>query len=183
MTRLIVYSAAHPSDVRLDTDDFNVIGRELAAVGARLERWKATHPLEADATSEEILAAYAPEIDRLKSERGYANADVIHIKPGNPNWPSLRQKFLAEHIHDEDEVRFFVEGSGAFYLHIGDRVLEVIGTADDLLSVERGTPHWFDGGDVGDFTVIRLFTKQEGWIAHYTGDGIADGFPRFEAVA
>jgi len=135
MTQLIVYSAASPADILLDTQDFDTIAREVAAAGARIERWTATQPLTPEATSEDILAAYKPEIDRLKSERGYATADVIHLRPGNPNWPQLRQKFLSEHIHDEDEVRFFVAGSGAFYLHIGDRVYQIVGTDGDLLSV------------------------------------------------
>lgn len=182
MTQLIVYSAANPANVLLDTTDFDVIAREIAPTGATLERWKAATPLSAEATSEEILEAYRPQLDRLKAERGYTNADVIHVRPGNPNWPALRQKFLSEHTHDEDEVRFFVEGSGAFYLHIGDKVYQVVGTADDLLSVPQGTKHWFDGGSEGNFTVIRLFNDPAGWVAHYTGDDIADGVPNYEAA-
>lgn len=180
MTQLIVYSAANPREILLDTEDFGVIQREVKGIGADIERWTASQPLTAEATSEEILAAYGPQIDRLKTERGYQSADVIHVRPGNPNWGAMRQKFLSEHTHDEDEVRFFVEGSGAFYLHVGDKVYQIVGTADDLLSVPRGTRHWFDGGSEGYFTVIRLFTRQEGWIAHYTGDEIAAGVPYFD---
>ena len=183
MTRLIVYSAANPKDVHFDTEDFEAISTELGAIGARVERWEATHPLPPNAAPDQILAAYAPEIERLKRERGYTAADVVSIKPNNPNWPALRQKFADEHTHDEDEVRYFVEGSGAFYLHVGDRVLQVVGVAGDLLSVPHGTRHWFDGGDAGDFTCIRVFTSQEGWVAHYTGDAIARGFPLYYKAA
>lgn len=182
MTQLIVYSAGDPSTVLVDTTDFDTILREIAPTGATLERWAAATPLPVDATSDAILEAYKPQIDRLKAERGYVNADVIHVRPGNPNWPQMRQKFLSEHTHDEDEVRFFVEGSGAFYLHVGDKVYQVVGTADDLLSVPQGTKHWFDGGADGSFTVIRLFNDPAGWVAHYTGDTIADGVPNFEAA-
>ncbi len=182
MTHLIVYSAADASDVLLDTRDFDLITRELAETGAGIERWTADQPLTPESTSEEILAAYKAQIDRLKQERGYSNVDVIHVRPGNPNWPALRQKFLSEHTHDEDEVRFFVEGSGAFYLHIGDKVYQIVGTADDLLSVPKGTKHWFDGGPEGNFTVIRLFTDASGWVAHYTGDAIAETVPTYEAA-
>ena len=183
MTRLIVYAAKDSKDVHLDTRDFDAIRSELNAAGAHIERWGASHSLSPHASNEDILVAYAPEIERLKRERGYAEADVVSIKPGNPNWPVLRQKFLAEHTHDEDEVRYFVEGSGAFYLHIGERVLEIVGEEGDLLSVPRGTSHWFDGGEEGHFTCIRLFTEQAGWVAHYTGDAIADGFPKYEKAA
>ncbi len=181
MTHLIVYSAADARDIRLDTRDFATIAHELDANGARIERWEASHPLNRGASPEDILTVYNAEIDRLKAERGYLDADVVSIKPGNPNWPAVRQKFLAEHTHDDDEVRYFVEGSGAFYLHIGDRVLQIVGEAGDLLSVPKGVSHWFDGGEVGDFTCIRVFTTKEGWAAHYTGDAIAESFPRYDA--
>jgi len=183
MTRLIISSAADPNDVSLDTEDFGVIAAELAALGARVERWQATHPLAPNASQAEILAAYAPEIDRLKRERGYQAADVVSIKPNNPNWPALRQKFVVEHIHHDDEVRYFVEGSGAFYIHVGDRILQVVGEAGDLLSVPQGTPHWFDGGETADFTCIRVFTDPAGWEAHYTGDETWRGFPRYHKAA
>lgn len=181
MTQLIVYSATD-ADVLLDTSEFDVISEQLESIGAAIERWKAEQALSADAEPDQILAAYKAQIDRLKGERGYTNADVIHIRPGNPNWPTLRQKFLSEHTHDEDEVRFFVEGSGAFYLHVQDKVYQVVGTADDLLSVPQGTKHWFDGGPEGYFTVIRLFNDPKGWVAHYTGDPIAESVPNYEAA-
>jgi 1,2-dihydroxy-3-keto-5-methylthiopentene dioxygenase len=182
VTQLIIYDAANPSRVILDTKDFDTIARELEPIGASIERWKAAAPLTAEPTSDEILAAYGAQIDRLKSERDYTNADVIHIQPGNPNWPSLRAKFLSEHIHDEDEVRFFVKGSGAFYLHVSDKVYQIVGTTDDLLSVPKSTKHWFDGGVDGNFTVIRMFNDPKGWIAHYTGADIADTVPKYEAA-
>jgi len=143
----------------------------------------ASHPLKAEATPDEFFAAHAPEVDRLERERGYTNGDVVHICPGNPNWSALRHKFIAEHTHSEDEVRFFVEGSGALFLHIGDKILEVIGEKNDLLSVPHGVPHWFDGGPEGNFTCIRLFTDQEAWAANYTGDKLSDTFPKYKEAA
>ena len=183
MTRLIISSASDPKAVSLDTEDFTVIAGELAALGAQVERWQAAHPLPPNASQDEILAAYAPEIERLKRERGYQSADVVSVKPGNPNWPALRQKFVVEHTHPDDEVRYFVEGSGAFYVHAGDRVLQIIGEAGDLLSVPKGTPHWFDGGETADFTCIRVFTDPAGWAAQYTGDEIWRTFPLYDKAA
>lgn len=182
MTRLTIYNASRPADVHLDTTDFARITREMAAIDAGIERW-AVRPLPEGAGPDEILKAYAPEIERFKTERGCATADVIRIQPGNPNWPAMRQKFLAEHVHDEDEIRFFIEGSGAFYFHVGDRVYAIIGEAGDLLAVPVGVKHWFDGGPDGDFAVIRLFTDEKGWIAHFTGDAIADSIPGYAGPA
>ena len=51
MTQLIIYSADSPANILLDTQDFDTISRELAASGAKIERWTAEQPLAPGATS------------------------------------------------------------------------------------------------------------------------------------
>ena len=51
----------------------------------------------------------------------------------------MRQKFLSEHTHDDDEVRFFVEGAGAFYLRNDDTVLKGRGRHDPCV-LPRAVP-------------------------------------------
>ncbi|MBY0611409.1 MAG: cupin domain-containing protein [Beijerinckiaceae bacterium] len=183
MTSLTVYSDSNPAKVFIDTEKTETIARTLSAVGIDFERWTADAVLGSDASSEDILSAYESEIARLKAERGYNTVDVIRIAPDNPAKDAMRAKFIEEHIHDEDEVRFFVEGSGAFYLHIDDKVYRVVGTAGDLLSVPAGTLHWFDMGPEPFFTVIRLFISADGWVAKFTGNPISQTVPRYnEAV-
>mgnify|MGYP006276487783 CR=1 FL=1 len=95
---------------------------------------------------------------------------------------ALRQKFLAEHTHSEDEVRFFVEGRGLFCLHIGDAVLQLLCEQNDLISVPAGTKHWFDMGAAPSFCAVRFFNNTEGWVAAFTGDAIAASYPMLEAL-
>ena len=132
------------------------------------------------ATAEATLEAYRSDIDRLKAEKGYRSVDVVSLHPEHPQREELRKKFLNEHTHSEDEVRFFVAGSGLFTLHIGERVLEVLCEAGDLISVPDGTRHWFDMGPAPHFIAIRLFGNPDGWVASFTGDDIAQRFPRYE---
>jgi len=103
--------------------------------------------------------------------------DAISLSPEHPDREALRQKFLAEHTHSEDEVRFFVAGRGLFCLHIGEQVLQVLCEADDFLRVPAGTRHWFDMGSAPRFTAIRFFDNPEGWVAQFTGDAIAKRYP------
>lgn len=179
MTTLNIYADKAPDHAEISTSDPTEIAKLLNAVGVRFERWEASAELAKDASSEQILAAYKAEIDRLAAEAGYETIDVIRVTPDNPNKQAMRTKFLSEHTHDEDEVRFFVEGSGAFYLHLGDKVYQVVCTRDDLLSVPAGTLHWFDMGPEPLFTAIRLFISPDGWVANFTGDTISDTVPRF----
>ena len=176
MTRLAIHSQAGGGEPILATRDAARITEELAKVGVRFERWQATATLAAEAGPDAVLAAYAADIDRLKRERGYKTQDVVRMHPDHPDRAAARAKFLAEHIHDDDEVRFFVEGSGSFFLHLGERVYEILCEKDDLLSVPAGTLHWFDMGERPLFTAIRVFDTPEGWVAKFTGDTIASRF-------
>jgi 1,2-dihydroxy-3-keto-5-methylthiopentene dioxygenase len=139
----------------------------------------ASQPLASTDQDGDVLAAYRPEIERLELARRYQAVDVLRCMPDHPQREQLRAKFLAEHTHDDDEVRFFVEGSAMFYLHADARVHMVLCERDDLISVPAGMRHWFDMGAEPRFTVIRLFTTPEGWVARFTGDPIAVRFPAF----
>lgn len=183
MTTLTVWREDAPAKPEIATRDGAEIARLLKAVGVRFERWKAARPLSAGAGQDEVLAAYATEVERLKNESGYVTADVVRLAKGTPNTEPMRQKFLSEHTHGEDEVRFFVEGSGAFYLRLGGKVHQVVCEKDDLISVPAGTRHWFDMGPDPHFCAIRLFNNPDGWVAQFTGDAIADKFPKFTLKA
>ncbi|HEY9888718.1 MAG TPA: hypothetical protein V6D02_09980, partial [Candidatus Obscuribacterales bacterium] len=181
MTLLRIYDDRDGATPLDEFHDPEAIAAALQAVGVQFEQWQATESLTAEADQAAILAAYGKEIDRLRETGGYVVADVIRMHPDHPQKAELRQKFLAEHIHTEDEVRFFVEGQAVFYLHLGDRVYATLCTAGDLIGVPANTPHWFDMGDAPHFAAIRLFCDPAGWVAHFTGSAIAQGFPAYHA--
>ncbi len=180
MSRLTIYPDQEPENILVDTRDGDVIAKEMNAIGVRFERWETQSPLPAGANDDDVIKAYKNDIDRLKSENGYQSVDVIRLDASHPQKNELRQKFLSEHTHSEDEVRFFVEGSGVFYLRVEDKVYMTLCERGDLISVPEGTKHWFDMGENPSLTCIRLFTSKEGWVADYTGDDIADKFPKYE---
>ena len=134
------------------------------------------------ATQEEILAAYAKDLDPFMKNGGYLTADVISIHAQTPNYEAIRAKFLAEHIHTEDEIRFFVDGQGLFWFNLeGHDVFNVLCERGDLISVPAGTKHWFDAGETNPFVkAIRIFTDMSGWTPHYTEAGTEQNFSDFK---
>ena len=179
MSALTVYLDNEPHYGELYTD-FTAIQNQLKNIGVQFERWTANCELSPGADQESILAVYAESIDRLKQQYGFQSVDVIKLNPDHPEKAALRQKFLAEHVHDDFEVRFFVEGSGLFYLHVGDKVYGVLCEQGDLISVPANTSHWFDMGENPRFTCIRFFTTPDGWVANFTNSEIAKTFPTFD---
>lgn len=179
-TILRVYDDRNPATTLLETSSGEQIARELGAIGVRFERWAADAQLAPGADQAQVIEAYRTCVDKLMHENGYASVDVVRIEKGTPNTAPIRARFLDEHQHAEDEVRFFVEGRGSFYLHVGGKVYQTICVKGDLISVPAGTKHWFDMGPDPEFCAIRLFTNPEGWVAQFTGDTIASAFPKLD---
>lgn len=158
-----------PAENRTVTGDAEV-RTVLAGIGIDFERWEAARPVADGAPPEEILAAYAPEIERLKQQGGYVTADVIDVTPQTPGLDAMLAKFSKEHWHDEDEVRFVVKGSGVFHIRPrGGNVHAIEVAAGDLIRVPRDTWHWFDLCATREIRAIRLFQDKAGWTPHYTG--------------
>ncbi len=179
MSVLKVFSADNSGQCRI-IDQSEAISVELASIGVRFETWKANETLAKDAVQEDIISVYRENIDALMAVYGFQSVDVISLNADHPEREALRAKFLAEHVHTDFEVRFFVEGQGLFYLHVEDKVYGLMCRAGDLVSVPAQVKHWFDMGKAPSFKCIRLFTNQDGWVANYTKDTIAQLFPSFE---
>lgn len=161
--------------------EHSVIASRLAELGVQFEQWQANAVLAEDADQEAVIKAYQASIDKLNARYGFESMDVVALRPDNPKREAFREKFLAEHTHADFELRFFVQGSGLFYLHVKNRVYTVLCEQGDLISVPANTTHWFDMGAYPNFKCIRLFTTKEGWLGDFTGSDIATGFPDMDS--
>lgn len=154
--------------------DSEEITEYLLNIGIDYERWDTSHPVPPDATAEQILAAYAVEIEKLKLRGGYVTADVIAVNPQTPGLDEMLAKFNREHWHDEDEVRFVTHGRGVFHIHARQEpVVAIEVEAGDLIRVPRGMWHWFNLCADREIRAIRLFQDSAGWTPHYTESELA----------
>jgi len=176
MTSLVTYEESGRDAPIAATDDPLRIRDRLAAIGVGFERLDTAVDLPPEADAAFVQRAYAATIERLAARGGYRTGDVVRLLPTSPDRAELRAKFLAEHTHDDDEVRLFVEGGGTFFLRAAGTVIELRATRGDLIRVPAGARHWFDTGAPPFFTAIRLFTRPDGWVGAFTGDDIADRF-------
>lgn len=157
--------------------EFGEIKAFLATIGIGFERWDTSHDLSDAVPSETILESYAAEINALKESGGYQAADVIDVRPETPNLQVMLDKFNREHWHEEDEVRFIIEGHGVF--HINPQTSPVVAVEverGDLLRVPAGTRHWFDLCGDRRIRAIRLFQDPSGWTPRYTESGVDKGY-------
>jgi 1,2-dihydroxy-3-keto-5-methylthiopentene dioxygenase len=158
-------------------DDLQEIRDFLAPYGIWHERWQFEDRVSPDATSDEILAAYAPEVRRLMAAGGYTTADVINVTPEVQGLQEMLDRFNKEHTHSEDEVRFIVKGRGIFFIHPANGpVFAIQVEGGDLINVPKGTRHWFDLCEDRTIRAIRLFQDRTGWTPQYVEDSVHAGY-------
>lgn len=160
-------------DLNEKIKEVDLIQSFLKDKGIEFQQWQTDQPLTIDANEKEVLGVYKNFVDEFMKRTGFQSCDVISVNHKTPEIASIRDKFLKEHTHSEDEVRFFVDGSGLFWFNLENSpVFSVLLKKGDFISVPKGCRHWFDLQDPPNVKAIRIFSTKEGWVANYTESGI-----------
>lgn len=113
-------------------------------------------------------ASYTAPIGVLKAERGYIEQDVVELSPATPGLDAICAKFVDEHAHDDDEVRFVLRGEGIFDIRSrDDRFMRVMVERGDLIVVPKDRHHRFMLTETQEIQCVRLFRDSSGWTPHY----------------
>lgn len=113
-------------------------------------------------------AAYKPPLESIMKDNGYVTMDQVKMWAEMPNFDALCQKFVGEHLHTDDEVRFVLSGSGVFEIRsLDDRWMKIIVEPQDFISVPANRYHRFYLTDEKRIQCVRLFKDQSGWTPLY----------------
>lgn len=111
---------------------------------------------------------FQPSLDALASARGYVEQDIVELSPDTPNLQAICDKFVGEHLHTDDEVRFVLAGAGVFDIRdTADRWMRVTVEAGDLIVVPADRYHRFTLTAAQHIRCVRLFKDRGGWVPHY----------------
>jgi 1,2-dihydroxy-3-keto-5-methylthiopentene dioxygenase len=114
------------------------------------------------------VGAHEAALDALKTRGGYVHQDEVALSPETPGLEAICAKFVDEHLHTEDEVRFVLEGAGVFDIRSeGDRWMRVTVERGDLLVVPKDRHHRFFLTDAKHIRCVRLFQDPSGWAPQY----------------
>ncbi len=119
---------------------------------------------------EEILSEQDRYFQKLREALGYQTRDLVVVYPELPGLSAMLDRFRPIHYHEDDEVRYVVDGEGVFgfVLPDGDQV-ELLVEKGDFIRVPRLLEHWFRLTETRRIKAIRYFTGTAGWVPVYTG--------------
>ncbi|KAI5804081.1 Acireductone dioxygenase ARD family, partial [Peziza echinospora] len=112
-------------------------------------------------------------VDTLALTRSYRNRDEVTISPvamGKKVYEAKLKIFFEEHLHEDEEIRWVVGGSGFFDVRDeredqngGGRWVRMKVEEGDLLVLPKGVYHRFTT-DEGDYIkAVRLFQDEPKW--------------------
>jgi len=106
-----------------------------------------------------------PRLKALRDDRGYSYADVLTIHPDFlPGFDGLVKNFFTEHIHDAEEIRYILGGSGFFDVRDpNDKWVRVHVKKGDLMTLPEGIYHRFTCDDTNFIHAMRLFIGVPCW--------------------
>jgi 1,2-dihydroxy-3-keto-5-methylthiopentene dioxygenase len=152
-----------PGDQRLLHDSgLLVSAEELEAIG--VSSWSI--PIDDE-------GKWQARIDEVAQERGYKNRDVINVtKEGLGDAYEAKIKlFFEEHMHEDEEIRYILSGSGFFDVreHATEAWVRIKLAPGDLLVLPAGIYHRFTLDETNAIKAMRLFKDEPKWTPYNRG--------------
>jgi len=151
----------------------------LLPFGIHYDRWAIEGRIDRDATAEEILTAYEPEVTALKQQGGYLTADVVDVKPETPNLDMLPGQIQQGTPPCRGRGALHRQGSWPLLHPPGKRRPAVLYRDRRGRLYQRSRRHQAlvrPCAGPHHPRAIRLFKDMSGWTPALHGDEIASGY-------
>lgn len=107
------------------------------------------------------------DVFKIADERDYSNHDVVNISNKDNEKMDMLETFYQEHLHEDEEIRYILDGSGYFDLRDPrtDKWIRCHVDKGDFLLVPAGIYHRFTLTEDNYIKALRLFKDEPKWKA------------------
>ncbi|KAF2790070.1 Acireductone dioxygenase [Melanomma pulvis-pyrius CBS 109.77] len=106
------------------------------------------------------------DVNALASQRSYKNRDEITISPKTMGdvYEEKVKNFFNEHLHEDEEIRYILDGGGFFDVRSeGDDWVRIKLEKHDLMIMPAGIYHRFTTDTQNYTKAMRLFKEDPKW--------------------
>lgn len=103
------------------------------------------------------------KVNEIASQRQYKNRDVITVSPEAMGdvYETKVKSFFHEHLHEDEEIRYILDGEGYFDLrNKDDRWIRIAMEKGDLAVLPAGIFHRFTTAETNYIKAMRLFKEE-----------------------
>ena len=103
------------------------------------------------------------KVNAIATSRSYKNRDVITVSPEAMGdiYETKVKSFFDEHLHEDEEIRYILDGEGYFDLRDRqDRWIRIAMSKGDLAVLPAGIFHRFTTAETNYIKAMRLFKEE-----------------------